>query len=113
AAAAYVGAARCAGCHAAQSAAWRGSHHDRAMQVASAETVLGDVGGARHDYEGPYTFGADPLQQLLVAFPGGRLQALGIAWDSRPRALGGQRWFHLHPGERVPPDDVLHWTKAA
>ncbi len=33
--------------------------------------------------------------------PDGRLQALGVAWDSRPRAQGGQRWFHLYPGQNV------------
>jgi predicted CXXCH cytochrome family protein len=69
--------------------------------------------GALHDYEVAYTFGVEPLQQLLVELPGGRLQALGIAWDSRPTAAGGQRWFHLHPGESVGPDDVLHWTKPS
>ena len=27
------------------------------------------------------------------------MQALGIAWDSRPKG-GGQRWFHLYPDEK-------------
>ena len=36
-------------------------------------------------YEVKYTFGVDPLQQYLIEFPDGRLQALSIAWDSRPR----------------------------
>jgi len=31
------------------------------------------------------------LQQYLIAMPGGRYQALGIAWDSRPKEQGGQR----------------------
>ena len=34
--------------------------------------------------------------------PGGRLQALGIAWDSRPKERGGQRWLHLYPDQRRP-----------
>ena len=55
--------------------------------------------GALHDYEIGYTFGVSPLQQYLIALPGGRYQALGIAWDSRPAAEGGQRWFHLYPGQ--------------
>jgi hypothetical protein len=46
---------------------------------------------ALHDYPIAYTFGVYPLQQYLIAFPGGRLQALGIAWDSRPKDQGGQR----------------------
>ena len=41
--------------------------------------------GALHDYAIAYTFGVYPLQQYLIAFPGGRYQALGIAWDSGRR----------------------------
>ncbi len=66
--------------------------------------------GALHDYEIKYTFGVYPLQQYLIAMPGGRLQAFGIAWDSRPRERGGQRWFFLYPGQNTSPSDPLHWT---
>jgi tetratricopeptide (TPR) repeat protein len=66
--------------------------------------------GRHADFEIKYTFGLFPLQQYLIEFPGGRLQALGLAWDARPAAAGGQRWFHLYPGERIPPGDPLHWT---
>ena len=135
---AYVGTARCADCHAAETAAWRGSHHDRAMEVPSPESVLGNFDDARFEHFGvtsrffrrdgrylvetegadgepaefevAWTFGVDPLQQFLVRFPRGHVQALGIAWDARPAAAGGQRWLSLHPEERVPPDDILHWT---
>ena len=62
-------------------------------------------------FEVKYTFGLDPLQQYLIEFPDGRLQALSIAWDSRPKQAGGQRWFHLYPNEEIRHDDVLHWTK--
>ena len=62
-------------------------------------------------FEVKYTFGVDPLQQYLIEFPDGRLQALSIAWDSRPKDKGGQRWFHLYPNEEIRHDDVLHWTK--
>jgi hypothetical protein len=65
---------------------------------------------ALHDYEIKFTFGVLPLQQHLIAMPGGRLQALGIAWDSRPRELGGQRWFFLYPGQDIAVSDALHWT---
>jgi Flp pilus assembly protein TadD len=60
-----------------------------------------------------YVFGLTPLQQYLVELPGGRLQALSLAWDSRPKERGGGRWFHLYPGERVDHRDVLHWTKPS
>jgi len=69
--------------------------------------------GALTDYPVAYTFGVDPLQQYLLRLPGGRLQALSIAWDTRPKAQGGQRWFHLYPAERVDHRDVLHWTGPA
>ncbi len=137
-AATYVGRAQCALCHPREDHLWRGSHHDLAMQEATVETVLGDFDdavfehlgtrsrffrrdgrfmvrtdgpdGRLHDYPIRYTFGVTPLQQYLIEFPGGRLQALDIAWDSRPEAQGGQRWFHLHPDQPVPHDDPVHWT---
>jgi predicted CXXCH cytochrome family protein len=111
------------------------------MEEASEASVLGDFAGASLDHfgtrstfsrrgsafvvttDGPdgrpgdhevaYTFGVFPLQQYLVRLPGGRLQALPLAWDARPSQDGGQRWFHLHPEEPTPPGDVLHWTKPA
>jgi len=67
-------------------------------------------GGTLQEYQISYTFGVYPLQQYLIAMPNGRLQVLGIAWDSRPREHGGQRWFFLHPGQRIAPPDPLHWT---
>jgi len=137
----YVGRTICAECHPQQNTQWAGSHHDLAMQPANAETVLGDFDNATltqygvtssffrkenrfivrteggdgelHDYEIKYTFGVDPLQQYLIEFPGGRLQALSIAWDARPEAQGGQRWFHLHPDEKIAHDDELHWSKPS
>ena len=137
----YVGRAACVPCHKQAAEQFAGSHHDRAMQVADAGTVLGDFNnatftyngvtstfykkdgaffvrtdgpdGALHDYRVAYTFGVDPLQQYLVEFPGGRLQALSISWDARAKAAGGQRWFHLYPDEKVDFRDVLHWTGPA
>jgi predicted CXXCH cytochrome family protein len=137
--AAFVGSEACAGCHQAETALWKESQHKHAMQHATAATVLGNFDDAPFDYFGvhsrffrkdnkffvetdgldgklasfeiKYTFGIDPLQQYLVEFPDGRLQALSIAWDSRPKEKGGQRWFHLYPNEEIKHDDVLHWTK--
>ena len=71
------------------------------------------VQGQLADHEIKYTFGVDPLQQYLIELPGGRLQALSISWDSRPREQGGQRWFHLYPKERIDHRDELHWTQPA
>lgn len=135
----YVSAAACAGCHPDAAAAWRGSQHAVAMQPATAATVRGDFRNARvaaggvtstfsrrgedfvvrtdgpdgklADYRVTWTFGVFPLQQYLVDFPDGRKQALPLAWDARPQAEGGERWFHLYPDERIDHRDPLHWTR--
>lgn len=137
-AATYVGRATCTSCHATEVEDWTGSHHDAAMQEATEATVLGDFNnvtfthfdepftffmegdtfmvstngpdGTLQTYPIAYTFGVEPLQHYLIGFPDGRYQALSAAWDTRPAAEGGQRWFHLYPDEAIPPDDVLHWT---
>ena len=108
------------------------------MQEPSPATVLGDFSGAAFrkdgvtttftrqgerfvirtegpdrklaDFEVKYVFGVTPLQQYLLALPGGRLQVFTVAWDSRPKAQGGQRWFDLYPKEKLRPGDELHWT---
>ena len=138
-AATFVGSETCAGCHRTQSTLWHDSQHSHAMAHATETSVLGDFSDVTFDYYGvrsrffrkdgkflvetddangklatfevKYTFGLDPLQQYLIEFPDGRLQALSIAWDSRPKQAGGQRWFHLYPNEEIRHDDVLHWTK--
>ena len=138
-AATFVGSETCAGCHQAEAKLWDASQHKVAMQHATDKTVLGDFNDAGFDYygvrsrffrkgdkflvetDGPdgklavfevkYTFGIDPLQQYLVEFPDGRIQTLSIAWDSRPKEKGGQRWFHIYPDEEIKHDDILHWTK--
>jgi predicted CXXCH cytochrome family protein len=134
----FVGSHHCANCHAKEMQAWRGSHHDLAMAEATAPNVLGDFSdasftahgvtsrffrrgdaffvhtdgpdGELRDYQVRYTFGWYPLQQYLVELPRGRLQVLGLAWDSRPADAGGQRWFHLYPDEPMDPKHPLHWT---
>jgi predicted CXXCH cytochrome family protein len=134
----YAGSAACATCHAAETAAWSGSQHQKAMEPATPDTVLGDFADASSEHFGSkarfvkrdgrfvvetegkdgraaafpvdWTFGVAPLQQYLTAFPDGRVQVLPYAWDTRPREAGGQRWFHLYPGEAIPPGDALHWT---
>ncbi|MDX1561486.1 MAG: multiheme c-type cytochrome [Gammaproteobacteria bacterium] len=134
---AYAGGAVCADCHAEQAASWRGSHHDLAMQPATAATVLGDFAatefsaygenlrffeqdgvyrvaieagdGAVTEHRIAWTFGVSPLQQYLIELDAGRVQALSVAWDTRPAADGGQRWFHLYD-EPIAAGDPLHWT---
>ena len=134
----YTGSTACESCHAQEFAAWQGSHHALAMQVASDDTILGDFSGVTFEHAGvtstffrkdgthfvrtddengelrdfpvSYVFGVTPLQQYLIEFPGGRLQTLSLAWDSRPATGGGQRWFHIYGDEPIAHSDVLHWT---
>lgn len=137
----YVGRSACADCHAGQDRLWQGSHHDLAMQETGNASVLGDFQDAEFskdgvvsrffrqnerfmvrtdgpdgklaDFEIKYTFGVTPLQQYLIELPGGKLQALSIVWDSRPKEQGGQRWFHLYPDEKIDHTDELHWTRRS
>ena len=130
---AYADNKACLGCHQAQAEQWRQSHHAQAMSAPDASTVRGNFNGTefKHqgvtsrffkrgdtfmvrtdgpdgklaDFEIAYTFGVEPLQQYLIALPGGRLQPLQIAWDGP-----NKKWFHLLPKERSIPGDVLHWT---
>ena len=130
----FVGRDSCIECHAGVYEKWLGSDHDNAMDVATEDTVLGDFddaefahagitsrffrkddgffvytegpGGEMGEFEVRYTFGIEPLQQYLVPFPGGRLQALPIAWDT-----GRERWFTLNPDTVIAPGDWLHWTR--
>ncbi|MGE5519571.1 MAG: cytochrome c3 family protein, partial [Candidatus Dadabacteria bacterium] len=64
--------------------------------------------GSYHDYEIKYTFGYFPLQQYLVDFPSGKMQATRQSWDSRKN-----KWFHQYPGQKIPSHDWLHWTGNA
>ncbi len=134
----FVGRDTCGTCHVRELEAWSGSHHDLAMQEPTDRSVRGRFDGV--PFEGrsvtaafveqdgrflirtsgadgkpaelpvAYTFGVAPLQQYLVPFPAGRFQAFGVAWDDRPEAAGGQRWYDLYPGQDLKPGDPLHWT---
>lgn len=137
----FVGREACAPCHATELTDYTGSAHDLAMDSATAGTVLGNFkdaefihqgvttrffrrgdqfyvrtqgeGGLDGEFQVLYTFGVFPLQQYLVGFPGGRLQALPFCWDTRPAAAGGQRWFHLYGAQHIAPSDELFWTRVS
>ncbi|MGZ9739031.1 tetratricopeptide repeat protein [Pseudomonas sp. GNP012] len=127
---------QCQGCHGEQVKDWQGSHHQLAMQQANADTMLGDfnnvtfkaekettvfsrkgdeywvntpgIDGRNADFKVAYAFGIAPLQQYLIEVGEGRLQALGIAWDTEKH-----RWFHLYPGQGVNFKNPLHWSKPS
>ncbi len=133
---AYTGDEACKSCHAGQYKDWLQSDHFKAMQQPTDSTVLGNFNnshftadgvsssffkkdgkffintqgndGRNHDYEVKYTFGHFPLQQYLVEFPDGKLQATRVSWDSRQ-----QKWFHQYAGQKIDYRDWLHWTGNA
>jgi tetratricopeptide (TPR) repeat protein len=136
----YVGRDRCVACHQEEAKLFAGSHHDRAMEFATEETVLGDFDdatferlgvvskffrkgkdfyvntegpdGGSHDYKVAYTFGYTPLQQYMVEMDGGRVQVLRVSWDTELK-----KWFEVPPPDAVDlkldPHDPLHWTGLA
>lgn len=134
---AYAGSEKCQSCHPQQTALFKTSDHFHAMDTVSAETVKGDFNNTRFIYQGDtaffyrqgsryfvrttdstgvkkefaisYTFGWQPLQQYLVKFEDGRIQVLPFCWDTREKAKGGQRWFHLYDKERIAHTDELFW----
>lgn len=130
----FVDEQQCIGCHHVQGKDWQGSHHQLAMQTATGQSVLGnfnnttfkgekdttrffrkdddfwvntvDGDGKTKDFKVAYAFGVAPLQQYLLETDGGRLQALGVAWNTERN-----RWFHIYPGQGVDFEDSLHWSK--
>jgi cytochrome c553 len=130
----FAGSNACGDCHHEELKRWIGSHHQLAMQPATDASNFGNVkianagmsstffrrggkfmvrtdgpDGTPHDYEIEFTFGVAPLQQYLIAMPGDRSQALGIAWDSRSWEGGGRRRFFL-TDRKIPASEPLNWT---
>jgi len=64
--------------------------------------------GKNHDFEVRYAFGYFPLQQYLIAFPGGRMQSTRVTWNSRDK-----KWFNQYAGQKIHHKDWLHWTGAS
>ncbi len=135
----YIGTEQCASCHRQAYSDWKLSDHSKSMALASSESVLGNfdnstvifhniknrfykegtkyfvetIGsdGETNQFSISYTFGHYPLQQYLVEFENGHVQALNVAWDSRSKKKGGQRWIHLQPNENITADSPFFWTR--
>lgn len=129
----------CSGCHGEQTRDWAKSHHSKAMQKATRDTVLGnfenqkitlngithrfyrkdaefwitteDSDGNLKEFKLDYVFGLEPLQQYLVKTLRGKYQVLPLSWDSRPETQGGQRWYSIYGDSPVPHNDRLYWTR--
>ncbi len=137
----FLGSAACGPCHQAQSDAYSGSHHQRALAPPSPETrahldgtqfksTLGGStkfslrdgapvvntpvpGGMTATLPIAYVSGVWPLEQYVVATERGKLQALGVAWDSRVPEADGAKWFHAYGARGIAPDDTLFFTAPA
>jgi tetratricopeptide (TPR) repeat protein len=136
--ASYVGSVKCQSCHEKEYALYKTSDHFHAMDSALPRSVRADFNNSIFVYSGDtsffyqrdgkyyvktkdstgskkeflisFTFGWKPLQQYLVQFEDGRIQALPFCWDTRPKEKGGQRWFHIYKKEKILPGDELFWT---
>lgn len=137
----FVNNTQCINCHGEQAKEWEKSHHAQAMMPSSEKAVKGDFNnttfkhhdvtstffrtgddffvntigpdGELDDFKIQYTFGIEPLQQYVIELEKGRFQTLDIAWDTRNKEEGGQRWFRLNPDEETKAGDALHWTGRA
>lgn len=132
--ASYGGSASCRECHQEAYELWSHSHHGLAERPPAAGrdeaafnpprtfhhgTQQTSVRGTNGHYEILATglssnqqaftveriIGEAPLRQLLVPFPGGRLQATEAAWDPRSR-----EWFDVYGTEDRRPGEWGHWT---
>ncbi len=131
----FVGDQKCKSCHNSEYQLWKGSHHDKAMQIATDSNILGDFDnttfksqgissrffkkdndfyvntegrdGEYNDYKIEYTFGIKPLQQYIVKFPDGHYQCLRTAWDTEKN-----KWFDLYPDFKVVHSEWLHWSRG-
>jgi len=137
-----VGSAACAACHRAQSEAYLGSHHAKALVAPSPELAQLRFDGARFasklgglttfslrdgaplvttavvsaeraTFPIKYVSGVWPLEQYVVATERGKLQSLGVVWDSRTKADGGSQWLHVYGPEGIKPSDTLAFTSPA
>lgn len=139
---AFVGSAACASCHRQQSDAYLGSHHAKALLTPPAElgkshfdgshfaskqggttafalqggapvvTTPGNDGKSRTSPIS-YISGVWPLEQYVVATERGKLQSLGVVWDTRTAAEGGNHWFHVYGAAGIAPGDPLYFTSPA
>jgi predicted CXXCH cytochrome family protein len=139
-AAVFTGGNSCIECHQKEYRLWKGSDHDKAMDVATDTSVLGNFnnaefsadgktskffkrdgkfyvftegpGGQMKEFQVSHTFGVRPLQQYLIPFENGKYQCLPIAWNTVKK-----EWFQMaamvYKPEDLKPDNWLYWTNQA
>jgi len=130
----YGGSASCRECHEEAYEAWRTSHHGlaernpsvaldeaafvpaRTFQHGTQETsvrkedgqyqlIAEGLHGSNEVFTVERIIAENPLRQLLIPFPDGRLQATEAAWDPR-----SNQWFNVYGAEDRKPGEWGHWT---
>lgn len=130
----YGGSASCRECHEKEYGGWAKSHHalaerppDPTMDDAAFvpartfkqgtqetslcasnghyEVIAKGLQGTNEIFPVERVLAEMPLRQMLVAFPGGRLQATEAAWDPR-----SNEWFDVYGAEDRKPGEWGHWT---
>lgn len=130
----YGGSASCRECHEEAYEAWAKSHHglaerapDPALDAAAFEPartfrhgtqqtslrtndgqyqlLTAGLHGTNEVFPVERVIAHNPLRQMLVPFPGGRLQASEAAWDPR-----SNEWFNVYGEEDRKPGEWGHWT---
>lgn len=138
----FVGSQACVPCHQAQSEAYLDSHHAKALVTPGTELgktrfdgqhQTSKLGGRtefslRHGapvvttltasgkpatFPIQYVSGVWPLEQYVVATERGKLQSLGVVWDSRASEAGGGQWFHVYGKAGIAPSDPLFFSAPA
>lgn len=133
----YVGAARCAPCHADMHQMWTHGRHSKMLQAASPVTVVGDfsqggltlngrhyrvsahdgaffvteseLNGKEREHRVEYTLGSRRIQHYLTTRDNGEIIVLPTTWDVQRR-----EWFHNR--EIIRPDEndgliVQQWNR--
>ena len=127
----------CAGCHPKETAAWQESQHAHANRMISSAQDGSAFTPPRSLRHGSFTtqlsqqgdrfeirqtgpdgktlvhvpeavIGITPLRQYLVPFPGGRLQAVDMAFDPR-----SNEWFNTFGAENRMPHEWGFWTNRS
>ena len=130
----YAGSERCAPCHAEHFERWRSSHHAQAERPVDLELdtvafegkpaiehgsttshvqhrdgrfeiTTANGSGDEQTFVAQRVIGVEPLRQYLVETPGGRWQALSLAYDP-----AGDEWFDIFGEEDRRPGEWGHWT---
>jgi Flp pilus assembly protein TadD len=129
----YGGSESCRECHEEAYAAWKTSHHALAERMPDPgqenpafiparsfhhgtqqttlrtngghyELLTAGLSGSNETFVVDRILGENPLRQMLIDFPGGRVQVTEAAWDPR-----SNDWFNVYSNEDRKPGEWGNW----